>query len=353
MMKMNVLFLKLTKFTNLTYVRNIYKNYYCLNLFVEPMKIMMVLIFVIVLSFLSLAYAESELFDHIKNNLQQILEKGLTHDKVISVVEELTRQGVLSATFYHDQIVLSNDKKTTFVKLSGQINESGKTGNVVLTITKPDKSNETINASLLETGRYLTYFPVDHNSQKGIYEISAKFGNQDIPTTTFYLTSKKINTTVPLWFYLNFQWWLEEKISDKEFLDSMQFLTDLQIIRVVLSDDDSANGLQVSINGESVVRRGTTHTITTHITDGYNPISGAKVTLRIEDYGENEIRSFEGFSNNNGDFIFSWEVPKSFDDLETLLAFISVSSGNSSQTQIFKFQVYCLPGEKGCKLDGN
>ena len=109
----------------------------------------------------------------------------------------------------------------------------------------------------------------------------------------------------------------------------------------------------MSVHGQQMVRRGTTHTITSHVTDGTNAIEGAKVTLRIEDYGEDLVRQFEGFTNRNGDFVFSWEIPKSFDDIETLLAYISVTYGDASETKLFKFQVYCLPGEPGCKIDGN
>ena len=57
-----------------------------------------------------------------------------------------------------------------------------------------------------------------------------------------------------------------------------------------------------------MVRRGTTHTIVTHASSNDIPVEGAKVTLRIEDYGEDLIREQEGFTNQNGDFIFSWEI---------------------------------------------
>ncbi|MDH3853119.1 MAG: hypothetical protein OES23_01565 [Nitrosopumilus sp.] len=51
--------------------------------------------------------------------------------------------------------------------------------------------------------------------------------------------------------------------------------------------------------------------------------------------------------------MFSWEIPKRFDDLETLLAIIDVTDNISSKTILFKFQVYCLPGERDCKVEGN
>ena len=83
------------------------------------------------------------------------------------------------------------------------------------------------------------------------------------------------------------------------------------------------------------------------------PVDGARVFLTIEDYGENIIREFKGHTNQEGYCVYSWEIPKNFDDIETLLAFVGVTDGNSSRTEIFKFQVYCLPGEKECKVDGN
>ena len=318
------------------------------------MKIILILFSITVIPFLVFAYGDIELTNSLKNNVEKQFQNNLRSISMSSILEELARQELLSNTVSNNQFVISNNKNIHFVKLSGQIAEYGKTGSVVLTILKPDKSSETIRASLLETGKYLTYFPVDHNSPKGLYNVSVKFGGQEISKSSFYLTSSKIDTVIPSWFKVNFQWWIDEKISDKEFLESAQFLIDSQIINLVLSDNPSSqNSLQVLVTGESMVRRGTTHTITSHISDGFNPIEGAKVTLRIEDYGENEVRFFEGFSNNHGKFIFSWEVPKSFDDIETLLAFVSVSYGDFSQTQLFKFQVYCLPGEKGCKVDGN
>ncbi len=82
-------------------------------------------------------------------------------------------------------------------------------------------------------------------------------------------------------------------------------------------------------------------------------MEGARVTLTIEDYDENIIREFNGFSDNYGEFVFSWEIPKKYDDLETLFAYVSVTYENSSLTKLFKFQVYCLPGESNCKIDGN
>jgi len=111
--------------------------------------------------------------------------------------------------------------------------------------------------------------------------------------------------------------------------------------------------LQIKVVGENQVRRGTTQSIEIQVVRGSSPIEGARVFIDIEDYGEDLIKEFDGYTNSEGYFVFSWEIPQSFDDVETLLAFIDVTDGISSKTELFKFQVYCLPGEKNCKAEGN
>ena len=112
-------------------------------------------------------------------------------------------------------------------------------------------------------------------------------------------------------------------------------------------------GYQVIVEGDKEVRRGTTHSIEVSVYRDQIPVQGARVFLDIEDYGEDRIREFEGWTGPNGKFVYSWEIPKSFDDIETLLAFIGVVHGDFSRTELFKFVVYCLPGEPDCQVDGN
>ncbi|MDH3341396.1 MAG: hypothetical protein OEL84_08945 [Nitrosopumilus sp.] len=111
--------------------------------------------------------------------------------------------------------------------------------------------------------------------------------------------------------------------------------------------------LNVDVSGEKQVRRGTTHSIEIQVDRDKNPVDDAQVFIRIEDYGEDIVREFHGRTNQQGYLVFSWEIPKKFDDIETLLAFVDVTDGISSKTELFKFVVYCLPGEKGCKTEGN
>jgi hypothetical protein len=131
--------------------------------------------------------------------------------------------------------------------------------------------------------------------------------------------------------------------------------TELSVNNTSIGSNDKSEllPLQVKVVGEKQVRRGTTHTIEVQVVRGDTPIEGARVFIDIEDYGEDLIKEFDGYTNSQGYFVLSWEIPQSFDDIETLLAFIDVTDDISSKTELFKFQVYCLPGEKDCKAEGN
>ena len=111
--------------------------------------------------------------------------------------------------------------------------------------------------------------------------------------------------------------------------------------------------IEVKIVGEKKIRRGTTQTLEIQVLRDEIPIERAQVFIDIEDYGENIIKEFNGYINSQGVFVFSWEIPKRFDDLETLLAIVDVTDNISSKTILFKFQVYCLLGERDCKVEGN
>ena len=291
--------------------------------------------------------------DSIKDKVIQLHSKNNLNEKtMMSILSDLSDQKIIKNTHVIQQIYsIPKSSETDFVKISGKIGEFGKTAHVILEITRPDGTTQTLNSPLLETGRYSTIYPIDWKSQIGTYRIQVEFAGEIQSVSFFHLTTTKLpSSNFPPWLLTAFEWWVEDKISDSEIIYSIQHLANLGL--VVLSEQ-SPPALQVVITGEDMVRRGVTHTINVHVADGYNPIEGAKVTIVIEDYGEDIIREFDGFTNESGNFIFSWEIPKSFNDIETLLAFISVSGYGSSQTHLWKFQVYCLPGTDNCKIDGN
>lgn len=316
------------------------------------MKTIAIIVCLLSITF-SYSFAEISILDSIKEEAKQLHSQNNLNEKTVrSILIDLTNQKIIKNTHLAKQIYpIPTTGDNDFIKISGRINEFGKTAYVNLMITSPDGSIKNLSSPLLETGRYSTLYPIDWKSQIGTYRVLTEFAGEIKSESYFHLTKTKLpSSNFPPWLITTFEWWAENQFSDSELVYSIQHLADLGLINL---SEQEPPPLQVVINGEDMVRRGVTHTINVHVTDGYSPIEGAKVTLTIEDYGEDIIREFDGLTNKDGYFIFSWEVPKSFDDIETLLAFISVSGNGSSQTHLWKFQVYCLPGTVNCKIDGN
>ena len=148
-------------------------------------------------------------------------------------------------------------------------------------------------------------------------------------------------------------WAVERELSINSTGVGLNDKKSMQNQTLVLKSEMELPPLQIKVSGEKQVRRGTTHTIDIQVVRGNTLIENARVFLDIEDYDENIIREFDGYTDSRGHFVFSWEIPQRFDDIKTLLAFIDVTDGISSKTELCKFQVYCLPGEQNCKAKGN
>ena len=300
----------------------------------------------------SICFAELQIPETIKENSRQMkLNDKLDEKEVMFLLSLLVDQRIIQNTHTLQQIyTIPEEGKTEFIKISGRINELRRTAQVNLEIIKPDGTFDKITSPLIETGSYSTVYAIDSKSQIGTYKVISYFSGEKKSVSYFHLSKTKVeHQSFPLWLVTTFQWWSEDKISDLDLINSVQHLANLGLIQI----PEKSPSLYVNVTGEKLVRRGTTHTINVHVTDGIYPINGAKVTLTIEDYGENIIREFDGFTDQTGFFVYSWEIPKTYSDYETLLAFISVSGNGLSQTKIFKFQVYCLPGTSNCDIEGN
>ncbi|WKT58435.1 hypothetical protein QVH35_03215 [Candidatus Nitrosotenuis chungbukensis] len=122
-----------------------------------------------------------------------------------------------------------------------------------------------------------------------------------------------------------------------------------KIIRFGAGDTIQESALNVSVDGQKAVRRGTAQNISVHVTDAGSPVDGATVFVRVEDYGEDVFEEFNGFTDSRGEYSVSWEISEDFPNLKTLLVYVDVTDGLSSITKVFTFEVYCLCGEPNCK----
>lgn len=312
------------------------------------------LVFLLSFSLIITAYPYSDdISDSIKAHAKLLkLQNELNKDNLVLILESFLTHGIINNDINIKTPIYDISKKN-YVHISDKIPVYRKSGNIFLELTKPDGSIDLLQTPLLETGGYSTVLLINSQSQTGKYQIVSKFEGAITSVQYFYLVDKeKMMEKIPFWVKVIFEWWTDNKISNEEFIYCIQFLIDKRILFIYTTHMQEEE-FQVIVTGPQMVRRDTTQTIVTHVSYGDIPVEGARVTLTIEDYGENIIREFEGFTNRNGDFIFSWEIPKTFDDLETLLAYISVTDNVSSQTKLFKFQVYCHPGEFNCKIEGN
>ena len=304
----------------------------------------------------------------IKDEAKALEKNGLVEKDVERILLNLHKEELLeensklrgNSNLYQ----IPNKGDFSFLKIHGSTGEYGSGGAVTHLIIQPDKSVIRISSFVLETGVFVMTVPITFDSQIGQYRVFSNFQEKVLEPFTFILT-KDLDSrqNIPYWVEVNTKWWLDEKFSDEEYVLMIQYLIDggiidfSKIIQDVLSKTKSkigASNLNVDVEGSKMVRRGTTQSLTVEVSDGFSmPVKGAKIFLTVEDYGEDIIFEYDGITSSEGKYLFSWEIPKSFNDIETLIAFIDVTDGFYSLTKKFVFNVYCLPGEKNCKVEWN
>ncbi|WP_179368623.1 carboxypeptidase-like regulatory domain-containing protein [Candidatus Nitrosotenuis sp. DW1] len=294
-----------------------------------------------------LAYAE-EIPNSIKNKISSWVSNQRADD-FSDAMTSLSNLEILKAKITSKQNIYSLPSygETTFIKISGKTGEHGEAKYVTLVVVDPDGTKSEYTIPVLESGTYYTMIPLTHNSPKGTYIITAQYEEKRLPESYFYVEYP--NAIVPTWVTSVAKWWLEEKITDEDFLAGINYLINNKIIRFGAGDTVQESVLNVSVDGQKAVRRGTTQNISVHVTDAGSPVDGATVFVRVEDYGEDVFEEFNGFTDSRGEYSVSWEISEDFPNLKTLLVYVDVTDGLSSITKVFTFEVYCLCGEPNCK----
>ncbi|TBR11974.1 MAG: hypothetical protein EPO62_00860 [Candidatus Nitrosotenuis sp.] len=296
---------------------------------------------------IQIVYAEA-IPSFVKNKISSWVSNQRTNDFSDAMVD-LSNLEILKAKITPKQNIYSLPAydETTFIKISGKTDQHGQTKFIFLTVIDSKGAKSEYTAPVLESGSYSTVIPLTHSSPKGTYTVAAYYEGKKLPESFFYVEYP--DAIIPVWVSNIAKWWLDKKITDGDFLAAMNFLINNNTIKFGTSDIVQDSALEVSVNGQKTVRRGTTQNILVHVADLGGPVNGATVFVRVEDYGETVFEEFKGFTNSEGSYDVSWEISEDFPNLKTLLVYVDVTDGLSSTTKVFTFEVYCLCGEPNCK----
>jgi len=317
------------------------------------MKSLAILIgFFLVITGIHNTHSETILISHwIKDTAGLWSEEKIDDTRFIQSIQYLIKSEVIQAPLSESLehvYFLPKYGQTSFITISGITGDLKKTNNVFLTIIRPDGKTIESKAPVLESGVYQTTLILDHEFPRGTYKVTGTFNGVPIPTSYFYVKESTL-TKIPLWFKNNAGWWEDGKISDMDFVSGLQYLINKKIFQIEYnSETQDIQRLYIEVEGKSQVRRGTMQSIIVTVTDGQEPIHDVTVLVRVEDYGENKLKDFEGITDSNGNYVFSWEIDNNA-EAETLLVFVDVTDGFSSASSVFSFEVTCHCGEQNCE----
>ena len=182
-----------------------------------------VLLAVIILPQLQLASAQ-EIPENLRNEIKLWANNQADGNDFLNTIAELRQAGFLksnpSSMYSLNTYYLPAYGTTQFVQIQGRTPNVGQTNPITIIVTNPDRATQELSIPVLESGAYYTTIPLDHNSPLGKYEIVVYHGNKQIRSSEFYLIK---SASTPAWIKSTARWWIEDKISDQEFLDGLDY----------------------------------------------------------------------------------------------------------------------------------
>jgi len=142
------------------------------------------------------------------------------------------------------------------VILSGKIKvEEKKTGyDVEFEVTRPDGQTDSLRAKVAN-GNYQLIYNIGIDHPVGKYSVVGKYpiGDLKIGPNSFNLKQKsdKNSVLIPIWIKNNAGWWSNDIISDNEFISTIQFLVNEDII--VLDKDKTQSYMAGNLESELVI----------------------------------------------------------------------------------------------------
>jgi hypothetical protein len=314
------------------------------------MKFLVLFCFFLLASGFFTAQSEILISPWIKDTARLWSEEKIDDAKFLQSIQYLIKNNVIQTNFIEgsEQVYfLPKYGQESLVAISGTTGDFKKTGYVFLAIVRPDGEMIDSRALVLESGFYQTIMILGHDFPTGVYKVTGTYKDVKIPTSYFYVR-ESVDMKIPFWIKNNAKWWADNKISDNDFVLGLQYLINNKIFQIDYDSEKISKKLHISVEGMPAVRRGTMQSIEVTVTDEQGPVKDVIVLVRIEDYGENILKDFDGNTDSNGKYVISWEIDKNA-EAETLLAFIDVTDGFSSASSVYPFAVTCYCGDKDCE----
>jgi micrococcal nuclease len=173
----------------------------------------------------------------IKNTAGWWAEGNITETEFLRAIEYLIDNKIIKITATQiqdipditDTFTLPASRQAEFVQVSGSF-DIKHTGPLTLTIIQPDKT-EQILTTISRDGSFTATMELNSESQIGAYIMYAEIEGELLLVNAFEVKDGDANK-VPVWIKNNAQWWSENKITDSDFIQGIEFLVSNKIIAV-------------------------------------------------------------------------------------------------------------------------
>lgn len=180
----------------------------------------------------------------IKNTAGWWATDSITENEFLRAIEYLIENKIIKITATQIEDIpditvtytLPASRQSEFTQISGSF-EIKHTGPLTLTIIQPDKSEQTL-TTISRDGTFTATMELNSESQIGAYIVYAEIEGELILVNAFEVKDRDANK-VPAWIKNNAQWWSENKITDSDFVQGIEFLVSNKII-VVQSQSNQA-----------------------------------------------------------------------------------------------------------------
>jgi len=108
---------------------------------------------------------------------------------------------------------------------------------VVLTVTKPDNTQEKISAIINPNGGFEALYSIDQEKPEGIYQLKANYIGYNSEEITFEVLSIQNDPPqtlqkIPTWIKNTAGWWSEDRIGENDFVEGIRYLIEEDIIKI-------------------------------------------------------------------------------------------------------------------------